>query len=157
MTKAERGTLEEVIRQAKPRLASSTHARTLLKADQSYNGPVWEDKQIGEAMDVSVSTVEWVRQRFVEESLEAALHRHPSASSRQRKMDSATAGLNLSFFGLRLENGASTRKCGRACLPLSDGGAAVAGIVRFACASVANRREDAEHTGGGAARGDRLD
>lgn len=87
MTKAERGTLEELFKTGKAAARKLTHARILLKADQSCNGPGWEDKRISEALEVSVSTVERVRRRFVEESLEAALHRRPSSSSRQRKVD----------------------------------------------------------------------
>jgi transposase len=87
MTKAERGTLEELIGTGKAAARKFTYARILLKADQSCNGPGWEDKQIGEALEVSVSTVERVRRRFIEEGLQAALHRRPSSSARQRKVD----------------------------------------------------------------------
>jgi transposase len=87
MTKAERGMLEELISAGKAAARKLTHARILLKADQSCNGPGWQDKQISEALEVSVSTVERVRRRFVEEGLEAALHRRPLSSLRQRKVD----------------------------------------------------------------------
>lgn len=71
MTKAEHGTLEELIGTGKAAARKFTYARILLKADQSCNGPGWEDKQIGEALEVSVSTVERVRRRFIEEGLES--------------------------------------------------------------------------------------
>jgi transposase len=87
MTKAERGMLEELIGAGKAAARKLTHARILLKADQGCNGPGWEDKQISEVLEVSVSTVERVRRRFVEEGLEAALHRRPLSSLRQRKVD----------------------------------------------------------------------
>ncbi len=87
MTKAERGMLEELIGTGKAAARKLTHARILLKADQSCNGPGWQDKQISEALEVSVSTVERVRRQFIEEGLEAALHRRNAVRLRQRKID----------------------------------------------------------------------
>jgi transposase len=66
------------------------HARILLKADQADGGPAWTDQQIAEAVEVSVATIERVRQRFVEEGLEAALARKKQAKPRrERKLDGA--------------------------------------------------------------------
>jgi transposase len=48
----------------------------LLKADESDSGPAWSDEAIRKALDVGLSTVARVRERFVEEGLEAALERH---------------------------------------------------------------------------------
>jgi transposase len=67
-----------------------THARILLKADQAEDGPGWIDDRIAEAVDVSVATIERVRQRFVEQGLELALVRKTQDQpSRQRKLDGA--------------------------------------------------------------------
>jgi hypothetical protein len=64
------------------------HARILLKADQVDGGPAWPDEHIAEALDVGLSTIARVRQRFVEQGLEAALSRKPQdRPSRQRKLD----------------------------------------------------------------------
>ena len=53
-------------------------------------GPAWLDASIAEAVEIDVSTVERVRQRFVEEGLEAALDRKKQARpSRERKLDGA--------------------------------------------------------------------
>jgi hypothetical protein len=52
-----------------------THARVLLKADAAEGGPAWPDHQIAEALEITVATVERVRQRFVEEGFDAALDR----------------------------------------------------------------------------------
>jgi hypothetical protein len=64
------------------------HARILLKADAAPGGPAWTDDRIAEAVEVNLRTVERIRQRFIEEGLEAALVRkkqdHPS---RERKLD----------------------------------------------------------------------
>jgi len=50
-----------------------THARVLLQADQSTDGPGWTDERIGEALGVTPRTIEQIRRRFVEEGLEASL------------------------------------------------------------------------------------
>jgi len=64
-----------------------THARILLKADASAGGPDWTDAAISEGVEVGTATVERVRQRFVEDGLEAALV--PSKPDRiyERKLD----------------------------------------------------------------------
>ncbi len=56
-------------------------AQMLLLADE---GPT--DEEIARALDGSVSTVERVRKRFVEEGLEAALSERPRPGAR-RKLD----------------------------------------------------------------------
>ena len=53
------------------------HARILLKADAADGGPAWPDHRIAEAIEVSPATIERVRQRFVEQGLDAALVRKP--------------------------------------------------------------------------------
>src|SRR3954447_22605051 len=64
-----------------------THARVLLQADASEDGADWTDTRIGEAVRVSVRTIERVRQRFVEDGLEAALLPRPSPRVYARKLD----------------------------------------------------------------------
>jgi transposase len=66
-----------------------THARILLKADQAPGGPAWTDEAIRDALDVGLSTIARVRERFVEESIEAALHRRSAPRLRQRRLDGA--------------------------------------------------------------------
>src|SRR3954449_13363303 len=65
------------------------HARVLLHADASEGGPEWTDTRIAEAVRVSVRTIERVRQRFVEDGLEAALLPKPSPRGYARKLDGA--------------------------------------------------------------------
>ncbi len=50
------------------RVRKINHARILLKA-----GDGWTDQKISEALDVSVPTIERVRQHFVEEGIQRAL------------------------------------------------------------------------------------
>jgi len=64
------------------------HAAILLKADQGPAGPAWTDVRIAEAFDVSVRSIESLRQRLVEEGLEACLMRkQPARPPRERKLD----------------------------------------------------------------------
>ncbi len=83
----ERGDLQKLISQGEAPARKLTHARILLKADSSEAGPGWSDLAISEALQVGTATVERVRERFVEEGLEAALRRHRACSPRLRKLD----------------------------------------------------------------------
>jgi transposase len=87
LTAEERESLEAMM--AKRRVAADKllRARMLLKADVGEDGPGWTDEEIGEAFDVSVPTVHRLRQRLVEEGLEAALVRKPSTRRRLPKLD----------------------------------------------------------------------
>ncbi len=69
----QRGELERLIWRGKGAARRLAHARILLHADQGdAGGPGKIDAAIAEAVGVSVATIERVRQRFVEEGLEAA-------------------------------------------------------------------------------------
>jgi transposase len=88
LTDEERQQLQALIAAGKAAARKLTHARILLKADASPGGPAWTDQRIVEALGVGVATVERVRQRFVEEGLEAAPgHKKPDRPSRPRKLD----------------------------------------------------------------------
>lgn len=76
LTDAERSMLRDLLSAGKAPARTLTHARILLKADESGDGPAWSDETIRKALEVGLSTVMRVRQRFVEEGLEAALERH---------------------------------------------------------------------------------
>jgi transposase len=88
LTDEERAELEGLLAGGKSSALKQAHARILLKADQADGGPAWADERIAEAVEVSTDTVERVRQRFVEDSLDAALCRKkPAKPSRQRTLD----------------------------------------------------------------------
>ena len=88
LTADERQQLRDLIAAGKAAAQKLAHARILLKADAAEGGPAWPDSQIAEAVEVSVATVERVRQRFVEQGVEAALVRKPQARpSRERALD----------------------------------------------------------------------
>src|SRR4029453_4870810 len=87
LTDEERHTLRQLV--LGPRVArdQALRARMLLKAD--VDGPHWHDGQIVAAFDVGGSTIHRLRQRFVEDGLEAALTRHPPTRTKPRKLDGA--------------------------------------------------------------------
>lgn len=84
LTESEREDLSQLIRRGKGAARKLLHARILLKAD-SQNG--WNDIAISEALEVSVSTIERVRERFVEDGLVAALERKAPRREYKRKLD----------------------------------------------------------------------
>ena len=75
LTAEERQALSDLIAAGKAAAKRLAHARILLKADAAPGGPAWADDRIAEAVEVSVATVERVRQRFVEQGRDAALDR----------------------------------------------------------------------------------
>ena len=87
LTVEERNSLLSLISLGKGSSRKLTHARILLKADQGAAGPGWIDEQVSEALEVSLSTIERVRERFVLEGLDAALNRRPSSNPRTCKVD----------------------------------------------------------------------
>jgi len=90
MTPEERQQLLDLISAGKAAAKKLAHARILLKADAAPGGPAWPDARIAEAAEVSVATVERIRQRFVEQGFEAALVRKKQdRPSRERKLDGA--------------------------------------------------------------------
>ena len=89
LAEPERAELTAVL--ATPRVAAERvlRARVLLKADEGEDGPAWPDAQIADAFELSVSKIQRLRQRLVEEGLPATLVRHPSPQARPRKLDGA--------------------------------------------------------------------
>ncbi len=87
LAKDERADLSKLIAQGKASARKLTHARILLKADSSQDGPGGTDEAISEALEVGTAPVERVRQRLVEEGMAAALNRHRPHTPRLRKLD----------------------------------------------------------------------
>jgi len=88
LSEAERTHLQEVSTTGRAATSAVLHARILLKADQSENGPGWIDARICEALDVSRATVERVRERYVLGGLEDAVTRR-RRPPQPRKLDGA--------------------------------------------------------------------
>jgi transposase len=80
LTAEERRTLEQLVRRGKSSARKLTRARILLQADDGLI-----DEEIATGLDVGVATVERLRQRFVEENLEA-LNERPRPGG-QRKLN----------------------------------------------------------------------
>ena len=89
LTDDERTELKTLVSAGKAAARTLTHARILLKADQSDGGPGWTDEAISEALEVSLSTMARVRERFVEQGLEAAWQRRRASRHRQPVLDGA--------------------------------------------------------------------
>ncbi len=85
----ERERLQQLVGSGTAAARTLSHARVLLKADESPGGPGWSDERIAEALEVSVATVERVRVRGATAGVEAALHRRPQRGRRPRKLDGA--------------------------------------------------------------------
>ena len=90
----DRNRLQSMIKGGRAPARQMTHARILLKADESENASeralpseAWSDTAIADALQISRSTVFRVRTRFAREGLEAALlHRRPK-NTKPKKLD----------------------------------------------------------------------
>jgi len=89
LTKMEREQLTELTRSGKSTAAKFIHARALLLCDAGKFGDPWKVADAAGALGVSSRTVEHLKQRFVEEGLEAALVRKPQSKPRAVSFDGA--------------------------------------------------------------------
>jgi transposase len=88
LTTEERKALQELVTAGKASSKKVLQARILLKADASPRGPAWTDGRIADALEVSTRTIERLRERFVEQGLDAALGRKPQdRPSRERTLN----------------------------------------------------------------------
>lgn len=82
----EREALELLVKKGKTQAYRIKHANIMLAVDA--DGSDWSDEEAAEAFGCHVNTVANVRQRFVEQGLEAALERKKQQSpSRERILD----------------------------------------------------------------------
>src|SRR5258708_30750070 len=85
LTEHEREELGQLISRGKGAARKLLHGRIHLKADSSVG---WNDQAISEALvEVSISTIERVRGRFVEAGVDAALARQAPKRVNTRKLD----------------------------------------------------------------------
>src|SRR4051812_45424283 len=93
LTLAEREELERMLARGKADVRKIKHAQILLKADEAdeaESGPAWPDARIAEAFAAGITTVERVRQRFVEEGFASALSPYRGGTRvYERKLDGA--------------------------------------------------------------------
>src|SRR4030065_935498 len=78
----EQALLNKLMASGTQRVRKITHARVLLRANEG-----WADQQIHAALDVSIPTIERVRQRYVEQGIEEALHPHRTRRKYLRHLD----------------------------------------------------------------------
>ena len=89
LTAEERQDLEKLTNTGRTAAYKLNHARILLKADINQESGGWTDLMISKALDISQATIERVRQRFVEQGVEAALNRQRSCRHQRRRLDGA--------------------------------------------------------------------
>jgi transposase len=89
LTAEEREELGAMIAKGKADARKLAHARILLQADEAGGGPGRTDADIAAGLDTSTRTCERVRERFVEQGLEAALLPKPAKRIYARKLDGA--------------------------------------------------------------------
>jgi transposase len=85
LSQAQRQQLEELISRGQARARKLMHARVLLKTDQGDAGPSWSDEHVAESLEVGIATVERIRQRFVEQGFDDALHRRPQPERPEKR------------------------------------------------------------------------
>jgi putative transposase len=76
LTADERASLQQLVRSGRASARRLARARVLLKADEGLSDP-----QVAAAVEVGVATVHRIRQRCVEEGLEAALGERPRSGA----------------------------------------------------------------------------
>ena len=76
-------------RSGKSTAAKFIHARALLLCDAGESGDPWKVADVAAALGVTPRTIEHLKQRFVEEGLEAALLRKPQSKPRAVSFDGA--------------------------------------------------------------------
>jgi transposase len=87
LSDTERDDLKRLIATGTAPARKLTHARILLKADESAQGAGLVDEKVAEAVETSQPTVARVRRQYFEEGLEAALNRRPPTREYRRKLD----------------------------------------------------------------------
>lgn len=87
LTAEEREELEQLTTTGKVAAYKMNHARILLKANIHQADGGWTDTAISPALDISAATIDRVRQRFVETSLDSALSRQVQQQRKPRHLD----------------------------------------------------------------------
>jgi hypothetical protein len=87
LSETERDSLKSLIASGTAPARKLTHARILLKTDQSPEGSGWLDDAVADAVETSQPTVSRVRRQYFEEDLEAALNRRRPNREYHRKLD----------------------------------------------------------------------
>lgn len=97
LTEQEREQLDALMRKGKSAAYKIKHAHILLKADA--DGAAWSDEEISAACSVHTRTVAGLRERFVEQGLEAALNRKKQERPSQQPIFDGEAEARLIALG----------------------------------------------------------
>ena len=81
LTEEERRQLETLTRSGKTAASKFVHARALLLCDAGPQGDPWKVADVARALGITTRTIEHLKERFVEEGMEAALARKPSTKT----------------------------------------------------------------------------
>lgn len=87
LTLNERQALEDLVHKGKAAAYRRIHAQILLWADEGGHGPGLLDSEVADRVEVNERTVSRLRQRCVEEGLDAALERKPRVREKKRVLD----------------------------------------------------------------------
>jgi len=89
LSEDERSRLEELTRCGKTAAPMFIHARALLLCDAGPLGSPWKVADVAEALGITARTIEHLKERFVEEGIDAALQRKPRTKSPKLSFDGA--------------------------------------------------------------------
>jgi transposase len=87
LTQLEQQSLKKLTTTGKHSAYKINHARILLLASVNSSDGGWSDETIATNLGLSVSTVERVRRRFVEEGVDAALSYRPGRGRKLKRLD----------------------------------------------------------------------
>jgi hypothetical protein len=89
LTREERDRLETLTHGGRTAVPKFIHARALLLCDAGEHGSPWKVADVAEALGVTTRTIEHLKERFVEEGIEAALERKPRVNPPKITFDGA--------------------------------------------------------------------
>jgi transposase len=87
LTEAEQQSLKTLTTKGKHAAYKINHARILLLADINQSGVSCSDESISKTLGISISTIERVRRRFVEEDIDAALNYRHGRGRKEKRLD----------------------------------------------------------------------
>ncbi len=87
LSTGERQDLKDLVHKGKAAAYRRTHAQMLLLVDEGDDGTSLRDSEVADRVGVNERTVSRLRQRCVEQGLEAALERQPREREKARVLD----------------------------------------------------------------------
>ncbi len=97
LSQTEQKSLQKLTRTGKQAAYKINHGRILLLADINQSDGGWSDEAISKALNISISTIERVRRRFVIEGLDTALNYRHGRGRKQKRLDGETEAYLLAI------------------------------------------------------------